>query len=105
MGGRTPFCVQTASQRILQKKNSAYAKNINKRGEVPSSLVVDEEKRAKCMMALSPFAVGFLCFVVIGSSVVAFLSSLLGGAEARRLNTRIRSRELNVLEFSALGPR
>ena len=80
--GRTPFCVQTASQRILQKKNSAYAKNIHKRGEVPSSLVVDEEKRAKGMMALSPFAVGFLCFVVIGSSVVAFLSSLLGGAEA-----------------------
>ena len=72
----------TASQRILQKKNSAYAKNIHKRGEVPSSLVVDEEKRAKGMMALSPFAVGFLCFVVIGSSVVAFLSSLLGGAEA-----------------------
>merc|ERR1712025_1096575 len=77
-----PEPAMTASQRILQKKNSAYAKNIHKRGEVPSSLVVDEEKRAKGMMALSPFAVGFLCFVVIGSSVVAFLSSLLGGADA-----------------------
>ena len=49
---------------------------------MPSSLVVDEEKRAKGSMALSPFAVGFLCFVVIGSSLVAFLSSLLSGSGA-----------------------
>merc|ERR1712118_412036 len=89
-GGCKPEPAMTASQRILQKKNSAYAKNIHKRGEVPSSLVVDDEKRAKGMMALSPFAVGFLCFVVIGSSVVAFLSSPSVGRRPRRLNTRIR---------------
>ena len=49
---------------------------------MPSTLVVDEEKRAKGAMALSPFMVGFLCFVVIGSSLVAFLSSLLSGPDA-----------------------
>ena len=74
--------MQTASQRVLNKKNTAYAKNINKRGEVPNTLVVDEEKRAKGAMALSPFMVGFLVFVVIGSSLVAFLSSLLSGPDA-----------------------
>ena len=64
---------------MLNKKNTAYAKNIHKRGDVPASLVVDEEKRAKGEAVLSPFAVGFLCFVVIGSTLVAFIHSLLTG--------------------------
>merc|ERR1711959_589477 len=57
----------TASRRVLNKKNAVYADNINKRGEVPPSLVVDTEKRANAL-GISPFAVGMLIFVVIGSS-------------------------------------
>lgn len=69
----------TASRRVLDKKNSAYADNIHKRGEVPASLVVDNEKRANTL-GISPFTVGLLVFVVIGSSLAGFLASLMGGS-------------------------
>ena len=46
---------------------------------MPTSLVVDTEKRANAL-GISPFTVGLLVFVVIGSSVAGFLASLLGGS-------------------------
>jgi len=45
---------------------------------VPTSLVVDNEKRANAL-GISPFTVGLLVFVVIGSSLAGFIASLLGG--------------------------
>jgi len=46
---------------------------------VPASLVVDNEKRANTL-GISPFTVGLLVFVVIGSSLAGFLASLMGGS-------------------------
>ncbi|CAI7795475.1 unnamed protein product [Closterium sp. NIES-53] len=54
----------TTSKRLAEKKNSAFHKNITKRGNVPDSVTKRSEK-----FPVSVWVLGFFIFVVIGSSL------------------------------------
>jgi hypothetical protein len=56
--------------RKLKAKSEAYNKNVEKRGNVPSSLVKKEDK-----FPVGPVLLGFFLFVVVGSALFQILNA------------------------------
>ncbi|KAK9764458.1 Stress-associated endoplasmic reticulum protein 1 [Basidiobolus ranarum] len=59
-----------ATTPTMRQKNKEYAKRINKRGQ-SAHLEEEDEKSGP-----SPYVVGFLLFVVLGSAVFSFIEHL-----------------------------
>jgi len=54
----------------MKMKNQTYQKNIDKRGNVPSSLTKKEDK-----FPVGPVLLGFFLFVVVGSALFQILNT------------------------------
>lgn len=56
--------------RHMKMKNEAHSKNIEKRGNVPTSLNKKEDK-----FPVGPLLLGFFLFVVVGSALFQILNT------------------------------
>lgn len=56
--------------RKIRDKNETYMKNVEKRGNVPASLVKKEDQ-----FPVGPVLLGFFLFVVVGSAIFQMLNT------------------------------
>lgn len=61
--------------RKMKERNEVYSKNIEKRGNVPTSISKKEDK-----FPVGPVLLGFFLFVVVGSALFQILNTATSGS-------------------------